>query len=322
MIGPASGSVRIADLGVSSGDRLELSTDDGPATLSSTDVPPSAMSASVPSATDQLAELTGMDAASAARWLTMGAGDVAAAASLFFDAGGGEPSPAPRCPQAPSSAQNIPPDKSLSSAMRMRLHPVPADNSCLFNSVGALLDGPSAPAAAPRLRRIISRAVRQNPETWSTAILGKSPKAYCRWIEDPERWGGEIELSILSKELGTEIGALDVKTGTLLVYGQGTGAGRRIYLVYSGIHYDAAVLELSESEDSLPVAPEARIFSPDNADAEAAARNLAAELRAKRQFTDVAGMRILCMVCRTALKGTLEAAAHAEATGHQRFGEL
>ena len=30
-------------------------------------------------------------------------------------------------------------------------------------------------------------------------MLGKAPAEYCAWITDPDKWGGAIELSILSK---------------------------------------------------------------------------------------------------------------------------
>lgn len=34
---------------------------------------------------------------------------------------------------------------------------------------------------------------------WNEAVLGKSPVEYCAWIQHPDKWGGAIELSILSK---------------------------------------------------------------------------------------------------------------------------
>lgn len=46
------------------------------------------------------------------------------------------------------------------------------------------------------MRKIIADHVSQDIETYSEAILGKSPKAYCEWILKPDSWGGAIELSV------------------------------------------------------------------------------------------------------------------------------
>ena len=35
------------------------------------------------------------------------------------------------------------------------------------------------------------RAVRAEPERWSEATLGKPVDAYCAFIADPKRWGGQ-----------------------------------------------------------------------------------------------------------------------------------
>ena len=35
--------------------------------------------------------------------------------------------------------------------------------------------------------------------TYNEAFLGKKPQEYASWIKDPSKWGGAIELSILSK---------------------------------------------------------------------------------------------------------------------------
>lgn len=48
-------------------------------------------------------------------------------------------------------------------------------------------------------RKVIADAVRRDPETYSEAFLGKSNAEYQRWILDSQKWGGAIELSILSR---------------------------------------------------------------------------------------------------------------------------
>jgi ubiquitin thioesterase OTU1 len=47
---------------------------------------------------------------------------------------------------------------------------------------------------------------------YTEAFLGKSPEAYIRDILDPKKWGGGIELAMLSQYYSTEIVAFDVQT--------------------------------------------------------------------------------------------------------------
>jgi hypothetical protein len=79
-----------------------------------------------------------------------------------------------------------------------------------------------------------------NPTQWTAAILGQPPTAYSAWILDPKHWGGAIELAILSQYYAVEIAALQIETTKLYVYSEGQYK-QRVYLVYTGIHYDVLV---------------------------------------------------------------------------------
>ena len=72
---------------------------------------------------------------------------------------------------------------------------------------------------------------------------GKPNAEYCRWIQDPQRWGGAIELSILSEHYKREIAAYDIQTGRCDCYGQGRGYTQRAMLLYDGLHYDAMAVQ-------------------------------------------------------------------------------
>jgi ubiquitin thioesterase OTU1 len=50
---------------------------------------------------------------------------------------------------------------------------VPADNSCLFNSVGYVCHGDRNLSSAARLRKLVADAVLADPVQYSDAILGK-----------------------------------------------------------------------------------------------------------------------------------------------------
>lgn len=109
--------------------------------------------------------------------------------------------------------------------------------------------------------------------------------------------------------------AVDVQTQVVHAFGSGQGYSEAIFLLYDGIHYDALVSardgarRFSVAEHEVPAA-------------DAAAVALARELHAKREFTDLAGFQLRCLVCQQPLKGQREAQEHAKTTGHMNFGEV
>ena len=42
----------------------------------------------------------------------------------------------------------------------------------------------------------------------------------------------------------------------------------------------------------------------------------------KREFTEVTGFALRCLICNTPLKGQSQAQEHAKSTGHMNFGEV
>jgi len=133
---------------------------------------------------------------------------------------------------------------------------MPSDNSCLFHTAAYVLENRSRTEAA-NLRRKIAEVVVAHPTKFTEAFLGQPNMAYCSWIQEPDTWGGAIELSILSFVYCTEIVSLDVQTGRMDVYGQGEGYVTRVFVVYTGRHYDAMAVApyygASESLDQVMV---------------------------------------------------------------------
>jgi hypothetical protein len=99
--------------------------------------------------------------------------------------------------------------------------PMAADNSCLFNSVGYCMH--QSKSRAPFLRRVVSNEVSGDPDTWSAAFLGMPNAAYCSWINEPQNWGGGIELAILAAHYRREIAAWNIETGEPHVFGEERG---------------------------------------------------------------------------------------------------
>lgn len=48
-------------------------------------------------------------------------------------------------------------------------------------------------------RKIIADAVEADPFTYNDGFLGKPNEEYRKWILDPQKWGGAIELSIFAR---------------------------------------------------------------------------------------------------------------------------
>jgi ubiquitin thioesterase OTU1 len=182
---------------------------------------------------------------------------------------------------------------------------MPDDNSCLFHGLVHLLDPSKAPCA---LRQLVATEVRANPAMWDEATLGKPPKEYVDFILNPIRWGGQVELAILSSAFKAELAVIEVQSGRMDIYGEGSGYPRRVYLLHSGIHFDAISFGSMREVTT-------GMFS----DADNAARQLAAQQRSAGNYVDQDTMRLRCKICGYIAVGDYQARAHAGGTGHKEF---
>jgi ubiquitin thioesterase OTU1 len=89
---------------------------------------------------------------------------------------------------------------------------MPSDNSCLFTAFGGALP---EQIPAQKLRKMMADYITEHPATYTEAVLGSAPRQYCRSIQDPDRWGGGIELSILSAIFDIQICTFDIQVNTL-----------------------------------------------------------------------------------------------------------
>jgi len=197
---------------------------------------------------------------------------------------------------------------------------IAADNSCLFNAVAYCVEKDRY--AADRLRQVISKAVMSNPEKYNTAILGRPPVEYCAWIQDSSKWGGEIEMLILSDHYKIEIAAIEIKSQTCYYYGQGKGYKERIFLLYDGIHYDAIVFsDDPDGNDTTGVSDTSKFLAKDTEKYDQA-MEVAKKAFQNHQFTDQSKFFLKCMDCDVGLKGQDEAMEHMRRTNHQNFGQI
>ncbi|GAB0098303.1 Ubiquitin thioesterase OTU1 [Sergentomyia squamirostris] len=193
---------------------------------------------------------------------------------------------------------------------------VPADNSCLFTSIGYALNGAVNTDGGILMRQIIAEHVAGDEVTFNEAFLGRPNREYCAWILRDDSWGGAIEVSILSSFYGLEIDVVDITNTIINRFGEDKNYGQRIFLLFDGIHYDPLYLE------SLTGGHPRTIFPIEAESIYIQAEQLAKEAQASRQFTDVNRFTLRCLVCNVHLIGQTEAQAHAKSTGHANFGEV
>ncbi|KAI9921567.1 hypothetical protein PsorP6_000583 [Peronosclerospora sorghi] len=241
--------------------------------------------------------------------------------------------------EAPETNDDAP-AKSTSVFIRRAM---PADNSCLFHSIGYALTR-NREGMSSMMRNVIKDTIRSNPAKYSEVFLGRPVSEYCAWILDDKSWGGEIELSILSTHYKVEIVVFDVTSMSRLCYGEDQGFTQRMFLLYDGIHYDLVVESPSTSASERQ---DVTLFAINDFAKVERASEVAVEAHQKHEFTDVSRFSLMCMVCRGTFVGQVterlhilidalfqvsnlqtffmlqkEALAHSEATGHQQFGEL
>lgn len=195
---------------------------------------------------------------------------------------------------------------SVISALR---HRIPDDNSCLFHAFIFLLRR----AESPQQLRNLMAATVQSDIQWSSALLGRHRDEYSKFIQDPSKWGGQVELNILSALGGVEVATVDIQTGRVDVYGEGKGYAMRVYMLFSGVHFDAITFTAPGGGVELR-----QVNTSDQA-AEMSAGDLAASLRRDGAFTDQQTMQLVCQTCGFEMSGDYEARLHAGSSGHTDF---
>ncbi|KAI9312447.1 hypothetical protein BX666DRAFT_836757 [Dichotomocladium elegans] len=197
----------------------------------------------------------------------------------------------------------------------LTLRSVADDNSCLFRSIGYVMDREMS--TTQELRSVVAMAIEEDPILYSDATLGHSREKYIDWIQKSASWGGAIEISILSKYFSVEIDSIDVQTGRVDKFGEGS-YDEKVLIVYSGIHYDALALT---PDLAAPADFDQTRFAANDESVVLAAKQLIEVLRKKHKYTDVANFTLRCEQCSQGLVGEKDATEHAAATGHTRFVE-
>ncbi|TPP61020.1 Ubiquitin thioesterase OTU1 [Fasciola gigantica] len=203
----------------------------------------------------------------------------------------------------------------------------PSDNSCLFTSVLFCVNNADGhepigaqvvtnKAAVAQIRELIASIVASDPESYTEAFLGMANEVYCRLIQEPDRWGGGIEVAILSQLHELEICLVDIQSCRIDRFGEDKRYNQRIMLMYDGIHYDPMAMARPDINRLVTV------FSTKNDEVLLEAQDLATQAREEWRFTDLATFTLICGQCEMPLTGQAGAQKHAKETGHTNFSEI
>ena len=135
---------------------------------------------------------------------------------------------------------------------------VDADNSCLFSSIAYLINKDNFCSSSNLIYRLlIVDYIKDNINIEND--LGIDKETYINNISEVSTWGGAIELKLFSKIFETEIASIDLETGRVDIYGEIENYKKRVYLLYSGVHYDPLVMNFTDD-----VSTDITIFQPDD----------------------------------------------------------
>lgn len=213
-------------------------------------------------------------------------------------------------PRSGASDQDVPTVPVGSKYLTLRV--MEDDNSCLFASIAYAITGTVNNMF--EMRTAVAEGIRNDPVEYNDAILGRPRDEYVQWILRESSWGGAIELNILSKTFGVTIQCMDVATGTVHTFNP--GMDNFIAVMYSGIHYDAVVLEGGSETQTVFEGDETGFAVMEALNA------LQQKLKQQHYYTDTASFQVKCNDCGTILTGEKKATEHAKATGHTNFGEV
>ncbi|KAI5925605.1 hypothetical protein F4810DRAFT_659258 [Camillea tinctor] len=223
---------------------------------------------------------------------------------------------------------------------RLVLRVMPDDNSCLFTAVGGALRGlephhasgtqPSGDYTPAALRRLVVEHILSQPDKFTEVVLEMAPERYCARMQQPDVWGGAIELGILSELFRVEICAVDVKTGSVFRYGEGLGYELRCVLVYSNIHYDRIAEIFVEGQEEMdfdvtrwPVSSADGSSTPMGDYVLVRAQELCRKLKDEHHYyTDTSDFVVMCNQCGWVGQGQKALAKHSLETGHTEISEI
>lgn len=216
----------------------------------------------------------------------------------------------------PNKVEEDPPALALSDGTYLVHRVMPDDNSCLFRALSKCLLGSEVDGMV-ELRSSVAQGIQADTERFNAIVLEREPDDYCRWIQTDTSWGGATEIIIVAEAFGVEVCAVNLEDCSVQRFNE--GRPMRVYLVYSGIHWDA----LAANAIGKNGPPEIDVTQFDAADVEIEQKavEVGKVLSERGYFTNTSKFGVKCNTCGWLGKGEKAALEHATKTGHSDFGE-
>ena len=196
---------------------------------------------------------------------------------------------------------------------------VDADNSCLFSSIAYLIDRKNFNDMSTIIYRNMIVEYLINNE-FEESLLDIPKPDYIEEIMKPNKWGGGIEIKIFTEIFKVEIAVVDILTNRVDLFGQDKNYENRIFIIYTGIHYDPLVLNFDESGD-----PETdlTIFKTSDDQTLLKFKELSKKYTDKGDFVDFSKLLSLeCTDCNEKFLNEESATNHAKITDHWNFKQI
>lgn len=194
---------------------------------------------------------------------------------------------------------------------------VDSDNSCLFSSIGYLIDHKNFNEETKlQYRQLLVNYLEKN--NFEQGILELPKEDYIENIQNPSTWGGAIELKVFSDMFQIEIASIDVQSNRVDIFGQDKNYPQRIYVIYNGVHYDPLVMAYTED----PI-DDITSFESDDNETLIQFQNYVKMFKEAGDFVDLSNMnKFECQQCQTMFENQEEAFNHAQNYQHWQFNEV
>jgi len=194
---------------------------------------------------------------------------------------------------------------------------VDADNSCLYSSIGYLIDIKNFNVMTKYQYRELLANFLLKTEI-DSAMLGMSKESYSNNILDISSWGGGIDVRLFCDMFQMQIAVINVQTNSVSVFGEDKKYPQRIYLLYNGIHYDPLVMATTED-----IKDDISIFETDDDETAISFQNYAKSFKEKGDFVDLSKMHSLeCDTCSDKFVSQDDAQQHALNHNHWNFNAI
>ena len=196
---------------------------------------------------------------------------------------------------------------------------VDADNSCLFSSIGYLIDNKNFNETTKlQYRQLLANYSEASSNIDAVTLGTNSKEEYIESIQNPSTWGGAIELKLFSEMFQIEIASIDVQSNRVDIFGQDKNYPQRIFVVYNGVHYDPLVMAYTDE-------PKDDITSFESEDSQTLIdfQNFVKVFKEVGDFVDPKNMNNFeCEICNTLFESQMEAYDHANNYQHWNFREI